>query len=392
MNCRAATAFLPKFVGFPSLRGLHSSTVQLRRAPVAGRRAPVRRDSRLERGRTGARATDGPVKCPLDGRSCRSHASPRRSMATVVLQACEVARTHSESPDRCSTLPPDGNLGLRPHGIPGPGAGTSPSAGLGVLPPGRTTPDIRARTGPRPSADTKTRGLKRAHAPRPPADTETPDTPPALRPRTSSRTRPGLPARTGPGPPTRAGSRPRSRTRPRPSGPHTLGPPAGTETQRGARPRCGPRVRWLRLPRRERGRRVSAASAAAATSSTTPTAGRAAAAGVSPVVSAGRAGVSAPGPPAAAAVVARRPGGRPPPATGRPSGSAAAGLRYQRPDQKDSDHRQDDADDHGVTLLPFPPKRPPVGASLLRELGMPAPRTPQSRVEELQSFGGGWPA
>ena len=33
MNCGAATVFLPKLVGFPSLRGLHSSTVQLRRAP-----------------------------------------------------------------------------------------------------------------------------------------------------------------------------------------------------------------------------------------------------------------------------------------------------------------------------------------------------------------------
>lgn len=32
MNSGATTAFLPKFVRFPSLRGLHSSTVQLRRA------------------------------------------------------------------------------------------------------------------------------------------------------------------------------------------------------------------------------------------------------------------------------------------------------------------------------------------------------------------------
>lgn len=33
MNGGAATAFLPNFVGFPSLRGLHSSTVQPRRTP-----------------------------------------------------------------------------------------------------------------------------------------------------------------------------------------------------------------------------------------------------------------------------------------------------------------------------------------------------------------------
>lgn len=33
MNCGAVTGFLPNFVGFPSLRGLHSSTVQPRRTP-----------------------------------------------------------------------------------------------------------------------------------------------------------------------------------------------------------------------------------------------------------------------------------------------------------------------------------------------------------------------
>lgn len=38
MNCAAATAFLPNFVGFPSPRGLHSSTVQRRSAPGARRR------------------------------------------------------------------------------------------------------------------------------------------------------------------------------------------------------------------------------------------------------------------------------------------------------------------------------------------------------------------
>jgi hypothetical protein len=230
--------------------------------------------------------------------------------------------------------------------------------------------------------------IRRAHAP-PDPPTRTPGTstriglpnlPPTHSPPTSS------PHRTQDLPPAR---------RPRTSGPHKTPAPRRHRNATRGPPRCGPRVRWLRLPRRERGRRVSAASAAAATSSTTPaagrpaSAGRAAAAGVPPVVSAGRAGVSAPGPPAAAAVVARRPGGRPSPATGRPSGSAAAGLGHQRPYQEDSDHRQDDADDHGVTLLPFPPKRPPVGASLLREQGMPAPGTTQSRVEEVQSFGGG---
>lgn len=58
MNCAAATAFLPNFVGFPSPRGLHSSTVQRRRAPgartcpptVVGRRARFARWDTLPSG------------------------------------------------------------------------------------------------------------------------------------------------------------------------------------------------------------------------------------------------------------------------------------------------------------------------------------------------------
>jgi hypothetical protein len=113
MNCGAATASLPKFVGFPSLRGLHSSTVQLRRAPMPGRRAPVRRGSRRDPGRTGARAVAAHPKCLLGTRSCRSHAPIRDWLTAVVLQAWEVARTHCELPDRSSTHPLDGNPGPR---------------------------------------------------------------------------------------------------------------------------------------------------------------------------------------------------------------------------------------------------------------------------------------
>ena len=40
MNCDATTAFLPNFVGFPSPRGLHSSTVQPRRTPGARKCLP----------------------------------------------------------------------------------------------------------------------------------------------------------------------------------------------------------------------------------------------------------------------------------------------------------------------------------------------------------------
>jgi hypothetical protein len=253
MNCGAATASLPKFVGFPSLRGLHSSTVQLRRAPLPGRRAPVRRGSRRDPGTGGHPGLRRPPEVPA-----------------------------------CRTQLPESRLG--------------PSLLGGSCP-----------TGMRSCQNTRSCPIGVRHALR----TGTPE------PR---------PARETPAPPVGMGTR---------------GPP-----------QCGPRVRWVRLPRRERGRRTSAASAAAAASSSTPAAGRPAAAGVPPAVSAGRAGVSAPGPPATPACVPRS-GGRPRPATGRPPGSAAAGLGHQRPDQDDSDHRQDDADYHGVTLLPFPRSGPP---------------------------------
>lgn len=104
MNCGAATAFLPKSAGFPSPRGLHSSTVQLRRTPVAlahvsyapprrgnGRApsaqhpalAPVRSPCRgslhrtlTRRGRTpvGAASPSAHAKCP-PGRSPDGHSA-----------------------------------------------------------------------------------------------------------------------------------------------------------------------------------------------------------------------------------------------------------------------------------------------------------------------------
>lgn len=73
MNGGAATAFLPKFAGFPSLRGLHSSTVQPQRAPVPGRRAPVRPAPRPEPGRTGARNVH-----PIHERTLRRAQLPER--------------------------------------------------------------------------------------------------------------------------------------------------------------------------------------------------------------------------------------------------------------------------------------------------------------------------
>lgn len=44
MNSDAVTAFLPNFVGFPSLRGLHSSTVQPRRTPERAKNPRERGD------------------------------------------------------------------------------------------------------------------------------------------------------------------------------------------------------------------------------------------------------------------------------------------------------------------------------------------------------------
>lgn len=282
MNCAAVTAFLPKFVGFPSLRGLYSSIVPLRRAPVPERRAPVRRGSRPKPPRMGAGAFGPLPKWPFDARSCRGHAWVRRPMDAVVLQACEGAWDLAQLPYRRSTDPPDGNSG-----------------------PGRAT-------------------------------------------------------------------RPRAQ-------------------ERGARPRCGPRVRWVRLPRRE-GRQTTVSCLRRRRSHrrrprrrTTRLRRTSRCCRTSRRTSRSRPRR----PPAAAVSAAGRTRGRPRPATRRPRGTAPAHSGHQRRDQDDCEHRQDDADNHGVTLLSFPPKRPPVGASLLREQGMPGPRTPQSRVEELQSFGGG---
>lgn len=290
MNRAPVTAFLPKFVGFPSLRGLHSSTVQPRRAPAPGRRAPVRGAAAHTAGRGWTRGRpDGRPKSRPGSASC---------------------------PIRC-----EGPASVGPVG-PADGRGRSfardargqrfeASASRGAA--GRE--GAAPRAAPPLFPDTTTRGPSQVRAPRAVVAA------PVL-----------------------------------PSG------------------RC-------RRPR-------SAASAAAATASAAgrpASAGRAPAAGASSVVA-----VSPARPPARVTAVAGRPAARP--RTRRTAGAAPAGERHQRPDEQDRDHRQDDADEHGVTLLPFPPKRPPVGASLLRDREMPVAHARQSRVEELQSFGAGWPA
>lgn len=171
--------------------------------------------------------------------------------------------------------------------------------------------------------------------------------------------------------------------------------------------------------RRSAGRRAapvgSLGSAPSAASAAATSAGRTAAAGRRPSpagvtrMAAGAAGgrpavPHVPGPPAPRAAAAAaasadaspRPAAavrRPPRPVRRRPGGAGAGLGHQGHHEEHCDERQDDADDHGVTLLPNPPKRPPVGASLgawaLRERGMPACLACQSTLEELQSFGAG---
>jgi hypothetical protein len=151
---------------------------------------------------------------------------------------------------------------------------------------------------------------------------------------------------------------------------------------------------------------VSAASAAppAAPAGRPASAGRASparrvpAARVPPVVTAGRTaatGRRSPGPAGPPAAGAVRPapraaaGGRTRRALREPDLLAAADGGTQRHDEQDEDDRQDEADEHGVTLLSFPRSDPPWAPRFLRARGMPSRLTRQSRVEEVQSFGAG---
>lgn len=169
---------------------------------------------------------------------------------------------------------------------------------------------------------------------------------------------------------------------------------------RRARPYAG------RVFRRELSCPVSAASAAAAPAARGPAARGPASAGRASARRVPPAGVT----PASPVVPARRAAGRTarrravrpagPPASGTATAVPGAAPSLPGPDDgphDDNEHndRQDDADDHGVTLLPFPrsgPRGPFFPFPVLRDWGMPARSTAQSRVEELQSLGAGWPA
>lgn len=71
MDSGAATAFLPNFVGFPSLRGLRSSTVQLWRTP--GARREREHNGRAPAGYAARRAPEsGKLSCPVSAASTAS--------------------------------------------------------------------------------------------------------------------------------------------------------------------------------------------------------------------------------------------------------------------------------------------------------------------------------
>ncbi len=146
-------------------------------------------------------------------------------------------------------------------------------------------------------------------------------------------------------------------------GPHgarrCVGAPAGCVSRRalvsGADPVPGPGpVAGMRFPLPELSCPVSAASTASAAAPSpagrAASAGRPATTGVARVMSA-RGRTVVPGPPA----VPPAPAGRPRAAAPRPAGGRSAARSGQEPcDHQGGEHDQDEADDHGVTLLPMP--------------------------------------
>ncbi len=134
MNSGAATAFLPNFVGFPSPRGLHSSTVQPWRTPGAhaGHGPSARRTVRPAGARRCAARTRSPVpEARLPRVSClpasapaaaarRSAAARRRSAAAgvtpVVVAAVSPRRAGVPAAD-----PPAARTRLGPRGRVRPG-------------------------------------------------------------------------------------------------------------------------------------------------------------------------------------------------------------------------------------------------------------------------------
>ena len=84
MNGGAVTAFLPNFVGFPSLRGLHCSTVQPRRTPRRPWRTPEHTSTHRGVGSGGcSTGVTGGYAVPLDELSCPVSAASSTASTTA---------------------------------------------------------------------------------------------------------------------------------------------------------------------------------------------------------------------------------------------------------------------------------------------------------------------
>ncbi len=92
MNCGAVTAFLPNFGGFPSPRGPHSSTVQLRRAPGrAEGSAPAHRRAR-DGDVFGSAAWCAAPPTRQERSPCPAHRTPGRGSAASAAPPAAPAR------------------------------------------------------------------------------------------------------------------------------------------------------------------------------------------------------------------------------------------------------------------------------------------------------------
>jgi len=144
MNGGAATAFLPNFVGFPSLRGLHSSTVQLRRAPRQPERTPEHRSEKATSG--GVRPDPGPdprprvpplprlrMRFPLPELSCPVSAASPASAPASSAAAGRPATTGRPTAAGVTSVVPAGVR--RASAVSGPPAAAAAGAAAAVQPP-----------------------------------------------------------------------------------------------------------------------------------------------------------------------------------------------------------------------------------------------------------------
>lgn len=142
MNCGATTAFLPNFVGFPSPRGLPSSTVQSRRAPPSDGVRPLPRPtgtgplSAAQR-RSGARPGADPAVadaqspeveagCPVSAASPTASATAPAGRPASAGRATSAGR--SSAGTRRATGTPVASAATRPPAVTAPAAATARTA------------------------------------------------------------------------------------------------------------------------------------------------------------------------------------------------------------------------------------------------------------------------